>query len=195
MARSPRRRIPVASVIGELTVLRTRLGFAKTSADLTPATGARTTRFCRTQQRRSSCADRLLTVSSTKPETALQRLARAGAIASIAPRTPRIVTTRTPLFDEAGWREDGVDLGEMRSGIFLQRNLDDPNHVESADEIRAFAQRVLRRFWTSAVGWAAPSGGQSEACPPLTLRTLMEWRARRLAPLPTLRSPAPLLSA
>src|ERR1041384_7620493 len=29
------------------------------SASLTPATGARTTRFCRTQQRRSSCADRL----------------------------------------------------------------------------------------------------------------------------------------
>ena len=49
MPRSPRRRIPLASVIGELTVLRTRLGFAKTSADLTPATGARTTRFCRTQ--------------------------------------------------------------------------------------------------------------------------------------------------
>jgi hypothetical protein len=49
------------------------------SASLTPATGARTTRFCRTQQRRSSCADRLLTASSTKPETALQCLARAGA--------------------------------------------------------------------------------------------------------------------
>jgi hypothetical protein len=53
------------------------------------------------------------------------------------------VTTRTPLFDEAGWREDGADLGEMRSGLFLQHNLDDPNHVESADEIRICAQRVL----------------------------------------------------
>src|SRR5215207_1421609 len=49
MARSPWRRIPLASIAGELTVLRTRLGLAKTSADLTPATGARTTRFCRTQ--------------------------------------------------------------------------------------------------------------------------------------------------
>ena len=65
------------------------------------------------------------------------------AIASTATRTPRIVTTRTPLFDEAGWREDGTDLGEMRSGIFSPRNLDDPNHVEMADEIRSFAQRVL----------------------------------------------------
>jgi hypothetical protein len=51
------------------------------------------------------------------------------------------VTTRTPLFDEAGWREDGADLGEMRSGIFSLRNLDDPNHVELAGEIRALAQR------------------------------------------------------
>jgi hypothetical protein len=64
------------------------------------------------------------------------------AIASTATRTPRIVTTRTPLFDEAGWREDGADLGEMRSGIFLPRNLDDPNHVEMAGKIRFYAQRV-----------------------------------------------------
>jgi hypothetical protein len=70
------------------------------------------------------------------------------AIASTATRTPRIVTTRTPLFDEAGWREDGADLGEMRSGIFLPRNLDDPNRVEMAGEIRLFAQRVLRWVWT-----------------------------------------------
>jgi len=66
------------------------------------------------------------------------------AIASTATRTPRIVTTRTPLFDEAGWREHGADLGEMRSYIFLIRNLDDPNRVESAGEIRSLAQRVLR---------------------------------------------------
>ena len=37
------------------------VGFRSTSASLTPATGARTTRFCRTQQRRSSCADQSLT--------------------------------------------------------------------------------------------------------------------------------------
>jgi hypothetical protein len=64
------------------------------------------------------------------------------AIASTATRTLRIVTTRTPLFDEAGWREDGADLGEMRSGLFLQHNLDGPNHVEMAGEIRFYAQRV-----------------------------------------------------
>jgi hypothetical protein len=64
------------------------------------------------------------------------------AIASTATRTPRIVTTRTPLFDEAGWREDGADLGELRSDLFLPSNLDDPNHVESAREIRFYAQRI-----------------------------------------------------
>jgi hypothetical protein len=49
MPRSPRRRIRLVTVVGELAVLR-KPGWAfKTSADLTPATGARTTRFCRTQ--------------------------------------------------------------------------------------------------------------------------------------------------
>ena len=69
------------------------------------------------------------------------------AIASTATRTPRIVTTRTPLFDEAGWREDGGDLGEMRSGLFWLRDLDGPNRLEMAGQIRALAQRVWRCFW------------------------------------------------
>jgi hypothetical protein len=72
------------------------------------------------------------------------------AIASTATRTPRIVTTRTPLFDEAGWREDGADLGEMRSGLFLPRNLDDPNHVEMVREIRVCAQSIPWDFRRAA---------------------------------------------
>jgi hypothetical protein len=44
-----------------LMALRGPIGPAKTSADLTPATGARTTRLRRTLQRRSSCARRSLT--------------------------------------------------------------------------------------------------------------------------------------
>jgi hypothetical protein len=54
MPRSPRRRIRLVTVIGGLKVLSRPVGLAKTSADLTPATGARTTRFCRTPQHRSS---------------------------------------------------------------------------------------------------------------------------------------------
>ena len=47
--RAPRRRIRLVTVIGGLRVLSRPVGPAKTSADLTPATGARTTRFCRTR--------------------------------------------------------------------------------------------------------------------------------------------------
>ena len=47
---------------------------------------------------------------------------------------------------EAGWREDGTDLGEMRSDMFLPRNLDGPNRFEMAGEIRSLAQRALRRL-------------------------------------------------
>src|SRR5258708_13102748 len=47
MPRSPRRRIRLVTVIGELADLSDPVGLTKTSADLTPATGARTTRFCR----------------------------------------------------------------------------------------------------------------------------------------------------
>ncbi len=53
---SPRRRIRLVTVIGGLTILPSPVGPAKISADLTPATDARTTRFCRTLRRRSSGA-------------------------------------------------------------------------------------------------------------------------------------------
>jgi hypothetical protein len=49
MPRSPRRRIPLVTVIDGLAALSRPVGLTKTSADLTPATGAKTTRFCRTQ--------------------------------------------------------------------------------------------------------------------------------------------------
>jgi hypothetical protein len=63
------------------------------SRSLTPATGARTTRFCRTPQRCSSCARSI----AHSPKAALRSLSRATLFASTAARTPRIVTTRTPL--------------------------------------------------------------------------------------------------
>src|SRR5882672_1782283 len=48
ISRSPRRRIRLVTVIGGLRFCRTRSG-RLASADLTPATGARTTRLCRTR--------------------------------------------------------------------------------------------------------------------------------------------------
>ena len=53
---SPRRRIRLVTVVDGLTIDRKPGWVRTTSASLTPATGARTTRFCRTLQRRSSCA-------------------------------------------------------------------------------------------------------------------------------------------
>src|SRR5438105_15810742 len=47
--------------------------------------------------------------SLSRPATSRAR----NAIASTATRTPRIVTTRTPLFDEAGWRVKEADLRKM----------------------------------------------------------------------------------
>ena len=63
MPRSPRRRIRLVTVADRLTVDRKPGRVRTTSASLTPATGARTTRFCRTLQRRSSCAPCSLTGS------------------------------------------------------------------------------------------------------------------------------------
>src|SRR5690349_18536211 len=143
MACSPRRRIPLASVAAGLTAERTRL-------DSINLRQLDTSHGCQnhTLLPYANCAGRPARIDRSQPQDQARSrpaMPRArNAIASTAPRTPRIVTTRTPLFDEAGWREDGADLGEMRSGIFLPRDLDDPNHVELAGEIRFLAQPVLR---------------------------------------------------
>jgi hypothetical protein len=145
MARSPWRRIPLASIAAGLTAQRTRL-------DSISLQQLDTSHGCQdhTLLPYANCAARPARINRSQPqdklETALQCLARASALASTATRTPRIVTTRTPLFDEAGWRAKETDLPRMRSGIFSPRNLDDPNHVELAGEIRSLAQRVLAYF-------------------------------------------------
>jgi hypothetical protein len=102
MPRSPRRRIRLVTVISELPVLPRPVGPTKTSADLTPATGARTTRFCRTQpafaketspvsarppqfsQSRGTSAGRLRAASSLTGEPALRRRCAPDAAASTA---------------------------------------------------------------------------------------------------------------
>jgi hypothetical protein len=49
------------------------VGFELATADLAPATGVRTTRFCRTLKRRSSCAPATRSRGSTRPATAFAR--------------------------------------------------------------------------------------------------------------------------
>src|SRR5258705_8918327 len=133
---SPRRRIPLASVIGELTVLRDPVGLAKTSADLTPATGARTTRFCRTQLpspnhptsqcdrpkfwRRRSSAVRLHAVDRSRI-TALRTCLRAQRCRVHRTPSQRFVTIAIrPSFKGMRCASYGGDLGETGRGIFLE---------------------------------------------------------------------------
>ena len=93
---------------------------SQTSAGLTPATGARTTRLCRPQQRRSSGARCSLT---EKP--ALRKPLARPALPRPPHPAPNVRDDRdTPLL----WERDGGictgDLARTRSGIFFARGLD-----------------------------------------------------------------------
>jgi len=140
MARSPRRRIPFASVVGELTALARPVGLAGASADLTPATGARTTRFCRTLQRRSSAAPPI----AHRPKPALQSVQRSGRC-----RVHRIPThvrddRDTPLLAGRNGLTCRGDLGAGRRSIFLRLGLDGANQIDWVEEIRLIAHRLAR---------------------------------------------------
>jgi hypothetical protein len=183
MPRSPRRRIPLASVIGELTVLRTRLGFAKTSADLTPATGARTTRFCRTQLpspnhstghlrpaevlAEALSAVRLHAVDRSR-KTALRTCLRARRCRVHRFPSQRFVTIAIrPSFKGMRCGSYGGDLGETGRGIFLRRGLDGGNQIDLVEEISALAQRAgasNRTAFMIWLGWITSSDQRSNQC-------------------------------
>src|SRR5712691_1012364 len=65
------------------------VGSELATADLAPATGVRTTRFCRTLKRRSSCAPEI----AHEVQPALRHQLRADALASTTSH-PAFVTTR-----------------------------------------------------------------------------------------------------
>jgi hypothetical protein len=71
--------------------------------------------------------------------------------ASTAPRTPRIVTTRTPLFDEAGSREISI-VSEKKKAQFFGAGTDTAHRPERADEIGFCAthsvSEMAARHWT-----------------------------------------------
>jgi hypothetical protein len=90
MARSPRRRIPHRRIDG----FANPVGLAKTSTDLTPATGARTTRFCRPLQHRSSAAPPI----AHRPKPALQSVSAQRALPRPPHSLPNVRDDRdTPL--------------------------------------------------------------------------------------------------
>src|SRR3981081_3232484 len=117
MPRSPRRRIRLVTVIGGLRFCAS--GWARnTSADLTPATGARTTRFCRTIQRPSSAAP---VVRSRVLELALRSRLRADAAASTASHPNVYDDPDTPLVGDETARFLQVIWGKWEEEYFLGR--------------------------------------------------------------------------
>ena len=117
---SPRRRIRLVTVADGLAADRKPGRVRTTSASLTPATGARTTRFCRTHQRRSSCAsfDRSRT---SRPAITLA----SDAVASTA-SCPNVRDDRdTPLLWDRV-RRCSHRSGSTESGIFWREGTGRP---------------------------------------------------------------------
>jgi hypothetical protein len=92
------------------------------SADLTPATGARTTRFCRTLQRRSSVAPVVRSQTQSLPCESKAR--------PTLPRPPHPIPTFVTMANAPREGRDSgscnADLGQSRSRIFLREGLDRP---------------------------------------------------------------------
>jgi hypothetical protein len=95
MSCSPRRRIRSCHRHRRIKGLVAPGRARKTSADLTPATGARTTRFCRPHIRRSSACR---SIAHGKP--ALRSPLRAGAVASTASRSAFVTIASRPSGNE-----------------------------------------------------------------------------------------------
>jgi hypothetical protein len=86
------------------------------SADLTPATGARTTRFCRTLQRRSSAAPPI----AHGPRPALRSFSAAGAAASTAFRPTSVTIAIRPSWRAGTGGVVGLIWG-WREGVYFCR--------------------------------------------------------------------------
>ena len=118
ISRSPRRRIHLVTVAGGLSVHRKPGWVTKTSADLTPATGARTTRFCRTPQRRSSARCYSLTGKACPAITL-----RADAAASTATR-PNVRDDGQRPSSERDGESSELIWGQLKTGIFSSEGID-----------------------------------------------------------------------
>ena len=140
MPRSPRRRIRFATVTSRIEDVPAP-GWADPSPQgVASATDARTTRFCRTLQRRTSCTP----LVTHEVQLTLRRSLRARRC-RVHHIPPRVRDDRdTPLLPRRDSAEIATDLGAMESDISLQGWLDDPNQFESVQQIRFCAQWA---FW------------------------------------------------
>ncbi len=160
MPRSPRRRIRLASVIGGLRCIETRLGLCA-SADLAPATGARTTRFCRTQRpqpiRKSAMCCRPLFSQGVEAPFVCTRFDRSrkdppyeNQSRPTLPRPPHPVPTFVTMANAPLVGQDGGDKPVIwvrrKEGIFFKRGLDQANRLEAVGGKPLIPLRVLRRL-------------------------------------------------
>ena len=93
------------------------VGRAAPPQDLTPASGARTARFCRTRAAWSFSREAF--AHGMKPPCDCP--SRATLPASTASRTPRIVTTRTPLPMRRDGGNVGIHFGKLKAEYFLRQ--------------------------------------------------------------------------
>ena len=121
MARSPRRRIPLASVAAGLKAERIPVGLRQASGGLTPATGARTTRFCRPQSAMLSSGALCSLTESIRPANIL----RARALPRPPHPAPYVRDDRdTPLWWDGMAGILVLICPTALSGIFFARGLD-----------------------------------------------------------------------
>jgi hypothetical protein len=127
------------------------VGSELATADLAPATGVRTTRFCRTLQRRSSCAPANRSRGSTRPATSMAR--RRSRVHHIPSRVRD--DARPPLLSE----RDSVDSRDVsisrRNELFFRRGLDDPNQLEFVCEISIYVKSNFRPAGSMCMAIAA----------------------------------------
>jgi hypothetical protein len=118
-------------------------------ADLTPATGARTTRFCRTRPPAPKASTGLVPVRRSFSEGGFSAVRLHAVDSSQAFRQPALPLRRAPdaaastashpasvtIAIRPSWGRDSGgytgDLGQAKTGIFLETRLDRPNHFES----------------------------------------------------------------
>ena len=166
------------------------VGLTKTSADLTPATGARTTRFCRP---RPAFAKRLSGVCTPaealmKPEAppfvrAPRSLTGQPALRSNQPRPtlprpphpiPTFVTTANAPLCGTGCGSYGLDLGKTRREMFFAWGLDGWNQSDLLQEIRFCAQ--LHDAWSAS--WCGCTKPLS--CAPIEFSSIARCALQRI---------------
>ena len=136
MARSPRRRIRLASVVGGLAAGRTRSDRLRLRSTWHQQRVSGPHGFAVRNERRSSCAP-----LSAHGRPALRIRFAPDAAASTASH-PNVRDDRdTPLVERMRRGNYGADLGEAGSGLFFAMRLDGWNRVDLVREISVCAQR------------------------------------------------------